>query len=209
MPAVSRILPWLLLSALVDGNCYSRLPTSQQSTQITTAMPRWNACRRHAVPYRSNILPSRHRQCTQPKQGLRHEPHAHGRPPLLRRWPRRGLYAIGLLRKLEELRARIEHQHIVLLALERGPVGLEPPVEPVEIRVLPVCLGIDRRGPGISFALDLLRLAVGVGENHLALPIGVRTDLLGFRCPQRSQFVGDSLALGLHALVDPREHLVG
>src|SRR5215469_13094146 len=80
MPAVSRILPWLLLSALVDRNCYSLLPTSQQSTQITTAMPRWNACRKHAVPYRSNILPSRQRQCTQPKQGLRHEPHA-PRPP--------------------------------------------------------------------------------------------------------------------------------
>src|SRR5450432_1230587 len=115
--------------------------------------------------------------------------------------------AAGLLQILEEIGTRIEH-HDVALVLERRLVRLQAAVERVELGVLPVRAGINRGSLGVALALGLLRLLVGVGENDLALAIGVGADLLRLGAALRPQLVGDALALGLHALVDLREHFV-
>src|SRR6266705_5263269 len=121
---------------------------------------------------------------------------------------RRALAATGLLQVLEELGVRIEH-HRVALAAERSLVGLEAAVEGVELGILPICGGIDRRRLGVAGSLGLLRRPVSVGEDHLTLPIGVGADLLRLRRALRAQFVGDALALGFHALVDLRQNFLG
>src|SRR6266568_9009592 len=106
----------------------------------------------------------------------------------------RALAAAGLLQVLEELGVRVEH-HQVALAAERRLVGLEAAVEGVELGILPIRSGIDRRRLGVAVALGLLRRPVRVGEDHLTLPIGVGADLLRLRRALRAQFVGDALAL--------------
>src|SRR6266568_2747332 len=63
----------------------------------------------------------------------------------------------------EELRARIEHQHVALV-LEGGAVGFEAAVKGVELGILVEGARVDRRGPGVAFALDALRVAVGLGD---------------------------------------------
>src|SRR5438034_3742218 len=116
--------------------------------------------------------------------------------------------AAGLLEILEELGARIEH-HDVALVPERRLVRLETAVEGVELRILSVRGGVDRRGLRVAVALRLLRLLVGIGQNHFALPIRIGADLLGLGRALRAQLVGDALALGFHALVDLRQHFLG
>src|SRR5437867_6328447 len=116
--------------------------------------------------------------------------------------------AAGLLEILEELGARIEH-HDVALVPERRLVRLETAVEGVELGILPVRGGVDRRGLRIPVTLGLLRLLVGVGQNHFALAVGIGADLLGLGPALRTQLVGDALALGLHALVDLRQDFLG
>ena len=59
-----------------------------------------------------------------------------------------------------------------------------------------------RGGLGVALALDLLRVAVGVGDDHLALAVGVGADLLALGGAGGAQLVGDALALGLHAAID-------
>src|SRR2546428_1297354 len=114
----------------------------------------------------------------------------------------------GLLEILEELGARIEH-HDVALVPERRLVRLETAVEGIELGILTVRGGIDRRRLGVSVALGLLRLLVGVGQDHFALPIRVGTDLLRLGRALRAQLVGDALALRLHPLIDLRQHFLG
>src|SRR5271170_7282316 len=96
---------------------------------------------------------------------------------LARAGMRRGLGGGGLLQILEEFGARIEH-HQVALVPERRLVGLETAVEGVELRILAVGSGVDRRRLRVAVALGLLRLAVGGGQDHFALPIGVGANLL-------------------------------
>src|SRR5688572_17598041 len=79
---------------------------------------------------------------------------------------------------LEELRLRIEHQHAAVALAERLAVRLEAAVERVELRIGLVGLRIDRGGLGVAGAARLLRLAVRVGEDHLAVLVGVRADAL-------------------------------
>src|SRR6266567_5591726 len=121
---------------------------------------------------------------------------------------RRAFAATGLLQVLEELGVRIEH-HQVALAPERRLVGLEAAVERIELGILPICGGIDRRRLGVAVALGLLRRPVRVGKDHLTLPIGVGADLLGIRGARRAQLGRDSLALRIHALIDLGEHILG
>src|SRR6266550_6163213 len=115
--------------------------------------------------------------------------------------------AARLLQILEEIRAWVEH-HDVALVLERRLVRLQTAIERVELGVLPIGAGVDRGSPGVAFALGLLRLLVGVGENDLALAIGVSTDLLRLGAALRPELVGDALALGFHPLIDLSEHFV-
>jgi hypothetical protein len=113
---------------------------------------------------------------------------ARGRHRCHRAWP-------------EELVVGVDHHHVALAA-EGGAVGFQAAVELRKLRVAAEGIGIQGRGLGVALALDLLRVAVGFGDDHLALAVGVGADLLAFGAPLRAQFVGHLLALGLHAPVD-------
>src|SRR5215468_8092811 len=75
---------------------------------------------------------------------------------------RHALVAARLLQIPEELGIRVEDQH-VSLAPERRLVRLEAAVEGIKLGVLPVRGGIDRGGPRVTLALDLLRLLERIG----------------------------------------------
>ena len=78
---------------------------------------------------------------------------------------------------LEEFRRRwIDHDHVALLR-EACLVRLQAAVELRELRVTPESLGIDAGRLGVAFALDFLRVAVGIGDGDLALAIGVNSAL--------------------------------
>src|SRR6185369_14552519 len=61
---------------------------------------------------------------------------------------------------------------------------------------------------GVALAAHALRVAVGLGEDHLALAIGIGADLLAFGAAGRAQLVGDALPLRLHAPVDRFAHFL-
>ena len=47
-----------------------------------------------------------------------------------------------------------------------------------------------------------MRVAVGLGNDHLTLPVGIGADLFAFGTALRTQFIGHLLSFGLHAAVD-------
>ena len=75
----------------------------------------------------------------------------------------------------EELARRIEHHHVGAAAEARA-IGLEAAIELRELRVAAERIGVQRRGLGVALALDLLRIAVGLGEDDLALLVGIGAD---------------------------------
>ena len=122
--------------------------------------------------------------------------------------PAKGYFREGVARRrsgaphrLEEVAARVE-DHQVRLVAEARPVGLEAAIELRELRIAPERLGEDRRCLGVAVALDLLRIAIGLGDDHLALAIGVGADLLALGGAGGAQLVGDLLALRRHPAVD-------
>src|SRR5688572_32822063 len=119
--------------------------------------------------------------------------------PAARSWTRFGAPA-RILEVLEELRRRVEHHHVGL-ASHALAVRLEAAVEAVELGVPLVSLGIDARGLRVALALGLLRVAVGLGHDHLALPVRVRLDLLALGLAGGAQLGGDAFAFRLHAAV--------
>ena len=66
-----------------------------------------------------------------------------------------------ILQVLEEVRTRVEHQDVALVA-EALAIRLEAAVEGVELGVLLERAGVDRRRLGIALALDALRVAIGL-----------------------------------------------
>src|SRR6516225_11108909 len=126
----------------------------------------------------------------------------------LRLVPRRGggLGAPSILQKAEEFPIRGENEEIALLA-ERALVGLEAAIEGVELRIVRIGVRVDLRGGGIALAARLQRLALGIREDHRALPLGGRADggvLLLALGAQAVRGLGEGL---LHALVDAGRHL--
>src|SRR5688500_1402232 len=108
---------------------------------------------------------------------------------------------------LEEIGIGLDDQHVVAPA-EARLVGLEAAVERVELGVLLVGAGVDPGRLAVAIALDALRLAVGLRDDDLALAVGVGADLFRLGGAGRSQLVGHSLALGLHAAVDVDAHFL-
>src|SRR5690349_6808408 len=107
----------------------------------------------------------------------------------------------------QEVRVGLE-QHEVVPAAEGRAVGLHAAIEGEELRVLRERRGVDRGGFGVALAAHALRVAIGFGEDHLALAVGVGADLLAFGGAGGSQFVGNALPLRLHAAVDRFAHFL-
>src|SRR5690606_3746905 len=93
------------------------------------------------------------------------------------------------------------------VAVEGLAVGLQAAVEGVERRIPAVGLGIDPRGFRVAFAAQLLRVAFGIGQDHLLLAVGLGADLLRQLLALGAQLRGDLLALGAHAPVHLLDHL--
>src|SRR4029077_12101353 len=87
------------------------------------------------------------------------------------------------------------------LRLEALAVGLEAPVKRVELRALLKRLSVSRSGPRVALAFDALGISISLGNNHLALAVGIGADLFAFGEAERAQFVGHALALRLHPTI--------
>src|SRR5262249_26251791 len=101
----------------------------------------------------------------------------------------------------EELRIGIEHEDIALV-LEARAVSVEAAIEGVELRILAERLGVDRRGFCVALALGALGVAVCLGDDHLAVPVRLCTDLLRLGEALRAELRRNALALGLHPAED-------
>src|SRR2546427_907682 len=118
-------------------------------------------------------------------------------PSLLRRGGGRRCAA----QSLEEVAPRVD-DHQVGLAAKARPIRTEAAIEGSELRVAPERLGEQLRRFRIAVALHLLRVAIRLGDDHLALPVGVGANLFALCRAGGAQFVGDALALGLHPAID-------
>src|SRR5690606_3606516 len=116
--------------------------------------------------------------------------------------------ASRILHEAEEVGARINHHHVIL-ARETRAIGLEATVEGVEVRALAVGVGVDRGCLRVALTHGLLGRTISLGDDDLALTIGIRTNALGLGGAQRTELVGHALALGFHAALDRLRHLVG
>src|SRR5690606_25351022 len=82
-----------------------------------------------------------------------------------------------VLQVLEERVVALQHDRRVA-AGEGLAVCLQAAMEGVEGRIAAVGPGINPRRLGIALAAQLLRVALGLGQDHGLLPVGLRTDLL-------------------------------
>src|SRR5690606_17690554 len=106
---------------------------------------------------------------------------------------------------LEERIVVVEHDHAVA-ALERRAVRLQAALEGIEPGVAAGGLAIDARGRGIALAAQLLRVALGLGQEHGALSVRLGTDRLGLLLALGAQAAGHLLALRAHAPVHVPDH---
>src|SRR3989344_1467649 len=91
--------------------------------------------------------------------------------------PGHGCLPARLLHVFEEIRTRV-HDHDVFFRPEAFFVGIEAAVQRIEFRCAPVSLAVYLRRLGVAFAADALGLAVSLGQQHLALTLGIGTDFL-------------------------------
>src|SRR5690606_28542282 len=101
---------------------------------------------------------------------------------------------------LEELRRGIDHGQVLLVA-EAAAISHHAAPELGELRITAKRLGVNRCRATVTLALQLLRIAIGLGQNDLTLAIGISTDLLALRSAGGAQFVGYALALSLHPAI--------
>src|SRR5690606_35832451 len=102
---------------------------------------------------------------------------------------------------LQEGIVALEHDHPVAVG-EGGAVGLEAALEGVERRIAAGGLAVDAGGFGIALASQLLRVALGLGDQHGALAVGLGADDAGLLLALGAQAAGHLAAFGAHAVVD-------
>src|SRR5580704_7021093 len=108
----------------------------------------------------------------------------------------------GILQVLEEFAVRAHDQQVAVLA-ERMIISLHAAVEGIELGILGVGAGIGLCGGRITLAANAQRIALGIGEDHGALPFGRGADLGARLLPLGTQPVGGLGEALLHALVHP------
>ena len=95
---------------------------------------------------------------------------------------------------------------VLAAGAEGAAIGFHRAVERVELGVLLEGLRVDGRGLRVALALDLLGIAVRVGEDHLALALGVLTILVVLILPLPA-IVLDLFLATKDALADMGIHL--
>ena len=88
------------------------------------------------------------------------------------------------------------------VVVNHRPVGFQRTHIVVELRITPKGFGIDRCGPCVALALQVLGLLVGLGKNDLLLAVGIAADLPRLFFALGAVTLGDTLALGDHAVED-------
>src|SRR5262249_48837732 len=104
----------------------------------------------------------------------------------------------------EEVAVGIE-QHArerLVVGLETDVVGLHRAIEGEEIRILAVGLGEDTVALAVALATGLLRLRGRLGDQDGDLAVGPRADLLRLLAALGADAGRDTLERGLHALID-------
>src|SRR5690349_14610313 len=89
-------------------------------------------------------------------------------------------FAVRILEVLEEVRARVEHHDIALVA-EALTISLQTAIERVEIRILLERLRVRCGRARIALAFDALSIAVRFSDDDFALAIGIGANLFRFR----------------------------
>src|SRR5581483_10837923 len=97
-------------------------------------------------------------------------------PRLGSRWCCRRTTAVRAAHELEEIAVRLQDHHVLTIA-ERRAVGFHTAPERGELRIASKRIGVDICGAGIALTLDLLRIAVGIGQHDFTLTIGIGADL--------------------------------
>ena len=101
----------------------------------------------------------------------------------------------------EEVGGRVDDHHVVLLG-KAFAIGLKAAVKPRELGVSSKGMRIDLRSLSVTFTLDLLGVAIGLGEDDLALAVCGRADAFSLSSTLGTFFARYALALGLHASID-------
>ena len=109
--------------------------------------------------------------------------------------------AVRIAEILEELGIGRQHQPRIR-GLQARLIGLHRAVEIEEFRVLAEGLGEDLVDLGFALAAQLLRFAVGIGDDDRCLPVGLGTDAPRRLLALGADLGGLPLTLGLHALID-------
>src|SRR3546814_7668631 len=78
---------------------------------------------------------------------------------------------------LQERIAAVEDDHAVA-ALERRAVRLQAALEGIEAGIAAGGLAVDARGLRVALAAQLLRVALGLGQDHGAFAVGLGADRL-------------------------------
>src|SRR5690606_36917486 len=106
---------------------------------------------------------------------------------------------------LQERIVAVEHDHAVA-ALERRAVRLQAALESIEAGVAAGGLAVDARGLRVTLTAQLLRGALGLGQDHGACAVGLGADRLRLLLARGAQAAGHLLALGAHAPVHVADH---
>ena len=96
---------------------------------------------------------------------------------------------------------RIEHQHIAFLG-EALLVSIQTAIELRKLRILAKGFCVDTCCLSIALTLDLLGIAVGIGNGDVTLTVGLGANLFTLSRACGAQLVGHALALGLHTAID-------
>src|SRR5690606_21862202 len=91
------------------------------------------------------------------------------------------------------------HDRDIAAVAEHFAIRLQAAGETVELGIGTVGGGVDLGGTAFAFTTQGLRVALGFGHDHVALPVGVGTHALGGFGTLRAQFVGDAATFLAHA----------
>src|SRR5215831_1101865 len=161
-------------------------------------------CRKGAMPSNTSSRPSASRR-SERLRDTRCFAEGGRSSALGRRGPRAGACFLEIA---EEFSIGCEDEQIAVLA-DRALISLKAAPEPVELRVVREGARVDRRSGRIALAAGAQPIALGIRDDHRALPLGGRADGGAFLLSLgtvAARGLGEGL---LHALVDTRGDLIG
>src|SRR5665213_4486315 len=118
-----------------------------------------------------------------------------------RRRSGRGRHTRRTVEEPEEIRVRPQ-QEAGIVTLQSVLIGRHRTIEREEVRILAIGFGEQPVALAVAVAACLFGLRVGFGDDHGGFAVGVGPDLLRLLSALGAEFGGFALPLGLHALID-------